>query len=159
MLNDGALAKAIGVKEQKVQELGWKVIERFKTRYESGVQRSGMWDQSVEELVRIISHNSVNNPAAKSFWNEMYGFEVEEEGSKDGDETRPLPSILKDPLPRTDIAALEKRLNVSLPNVYKDFLETTNGIDESWGGFTAEPPLFPASEVRWVIQEESTSLI
>jgi hypothetical protein len=154
LLKDGALAKAVGVKEEKVQELGWKVIETFKTRYESGVQRSGMWDKSVEELVRIISRNSVNNPAAKIFWNEMYGVEVEEEGSTVGDEGRPLTRILKDPLPLNDIAALEERLNISLPNDYKDFLETTNGMDESWVGFMVEPALFPASEVRWITKEE-----
>lgn len=153
LLKDGALGKAIRVREERVQELGWKVVETFKTRYESGVQKSGMWDKSVGELVRIIAHNSVNNPAAKCFWNEMYGVE-EEEGSKDGDESRPLRSILKDPLPRNDIAALERRLNISLPDEYKDFLETTNGMGESWGGFIVEPPLFPASEVRWITKEE-----
>ena len=154
LLKDGALAKAIGVKEEKVQELGRKVIEAFKTRYESGVQRSGMLDQSVEELVRIISYNNANNPAAKSFWKEMYGIGEEEEGSKDGDEDRFLKSILKKPLPRNDIAALEGRLNISLPNDYKDFLATTNGIGAAWDGFMSEPPLFPASEVRWITKEE-----
>jgi hypothetical protein len=150
LLKDGALAKAIGVKEEKVQELGRNVIEAFKTRYENGVQRSGMLDQSVEELVRIISHNNANNPAAKSFWKEMYGIGQEEEV----DEDRFLKSILKDPLPRNDIAALEERLNISLPNDYKDFLATTNGMGKAWDGFEAEPPLFPASEVRRITKEE-----
>ena len=150
LLKDGALAKAIGVKEEKVQELGRNVIEAFKTRYENGVQRSGMLDQSVEELVRIISHNNANNPAAKSFWKEMYGIRQDEEV----DEDRFLKSILKDPLPRNDIAALEERLNTSLPNDYKDFLATTNGMGKAWDGFEAEPPLFPASEVRWITKEE-----
>jgi hypothetical protein len=154
LLKDGALAKAMGVKEEKVQELGRKVIDAFKTRYESGVQSCGMFDQSVEELVRIISHNNANNPAAKSFWEEMYGIGEEEEGSKDGDEDRLLTSILKDPLPRKDIAALEGRLKISLPNDYKDFLATTNGMGAAWDGFVAEPPLFPASEVRWITKEE-----
>ncbi|PMD18443.1 hypothetical protein NA56DRAFT_751393 [Hyaloscypha hepaticicola] len=148
LLKDGALAKAIGVKEEKVQELGQKVIETFKRRYENGVQRSGMWGISVEEVVQIIEHNSINE-APKSFWNEMYGVEEEKEGSKDGDEGRPLTSILKDPLPRNDIAALEDRLNISLPNDYKDFLEATNGMGESWGGFIVEPPLFAASEISF----------
>lgn len=46
LLKDGALARAMGIKDEKVQELGAKVIETFKTRYEKGVQRSEMWDKS-----------------------------------------------------------------------------------------------------------------
>jgi hypothetical protein len=117
VLKDGALAKAIGVKDEKVQELGGRVLETFRTRYEKGVQRSGMWDKSVAELVQIISHNTANNEAAKSYRYEMYGVEEEEEksGGK-GDGGKRLTTILKDPLSRNDIAALEKRLDISLPD-------------------------------------------
>jgi len=99
----------------------------------------------VEELIQIISYNILNNQAVKNWWNELYG--PEEEGN------HPT-AILKDPLSRSDIAALETRLNISLPDDYKEFLATTNGLGASWDGITEGPPLFPASEVRWISEEE-----
>lgn len=155
VLKDGALAKAIGVKDEKVQELAGRVLETFRTRYEKGVQRSGMWDKSVGELVQIISHSTANNGAAKSYRDEMYGAE-QEEGKSGGeaDGGKHLTTILKDPLSRNDIAALEKRLDISLPDDYKDFLAATNGMGASWGGIIADPPLFAGSEVRWITEEE-----
>jgi hypothetical protein len=154
VLKDGALAKAIGVKDEKVQELGCRVLETFRTRYEKGVQRSGMWDKSVAELVQIISHNTANNEAAKSYRYEMYGVEEEEKSGGKGDGGKHLTTILKDPLSRNDIAALEKRLDISLPDDYKDFLAATDGMGASWGGIIVDPPLFAGSEVRWITEEE-----
>jgi hypothetical protein len=151
LLKDGTLAKAIGVKDEKVQELGGKVIDAFKTRYGKGVQRNELWNKSMEELVQIISHNTVNNQAAKSYRVEMYR---PEEESEEGDEGKHLTTILETPLSRADIADLEKRLDISLPDDYKDFLATTDGMGASWGGIIPKPPLFPASEVRWITKED-----
>ncbi len=51
LLKGGALAKVIGLKDEKVRELGSRVVETFKTRYQKGVEGSEMWDRFVEELV------------------------------------------------------------------------------------------------------------
>jgi len=105
-----------------------------------------MWHKPVEELVQIISHNTVNNQAAKAYRNELNG--------PDGDEDKHLTNILKGRLSRNDIAGVEKRLGIALLDDYKDFLATTNGMDASWGGILQDPPLFPASKVRWITKEE-----
>lgn len=152
LLKDGALAKAIGVKDEKVRELGGRVLETFKTRYEKGVQRGEIWNKPIKEVLQIISHNTLNNQAAKQFWQETYGVEEEEEGG----EGKPRATILKDPLSHDDIAALEERLNISLPNDYKEFLAATNGMSASWGGIIEDAPLFPASEIRWITKDEAS---
>ena len=103
-----------------------------------------MWNKSVEELVQTISCNTVNSQAAKTYGNEAYGAEGEEG----------LTTNIKDALSRNDVAALEKRLDISLPDDYKDFLATTNGMCASQGGIDPDIPLFPASEVRWITEEE-----
>lgn len=148
LLKDGGLAKAVGVKNEKVQDLGERVLETFKLRFENGVQKSEMWDKSVKELAQIISHNTVVNPASIDCRGERYGSEVEME------ESERLTTILKDPLPRSEITALEKRLEVALPDDYKEFLAATNGMGPSWGGVITDTPLVPASEIRWITVEE-----
>jgi hypothetical protein len=123
--------------------LGEKVLETFKIRCEKGVQRSNMWNKSAEELVYIISHNTLNNEACKDDMFEIYG-----------EEARYPTTLLKDPLPRTDITALEERVEPSLPNDYRDFLAAKNGMGASWGGIIFDPPLFPASKFQWIDADE-----
>ncbi|KAE9364189.1 hypothetical protein N431DRAFT_496761 [Stipitochalara longipes BDJ] len=128
------------------------VVKTFTIRYEKGVQRSELWKKSVEDLVKITSDNTINNMAAKADWDQLYGL-VEVEGKEGGERKHPI-YILNNSLPSSDFATLEKRLDISLPVDYKDFLTITNGMGASWGGIMADPPLHPASEVRWITKEE-----
>lgn len=147
ILKDGALAKAVGVKDELIKELGSNVLETFRIRYEEGVQRSEMWEKSIEELLHVISENTMDSPATKILRKELYGAE-------EGKKRKPPTTILKDALPRKEGAELEERLGTALPEDYKAFLGITNGMDSSWNGISNDPPLYPASEVRWITNAE-----
>lgn len=119
-MKDGALARVMGLKDQKIRDLSEKAIGTFKIRCEKGVQRDDMWSKYVEDLVQIIDYNTLNSQGSRRYQEESYQ-----------DERKHTSTILRDPLSRNDIAALENRLGISLPDDYKEFLAITNGIGES----------------------------
>ncbi|KAI1040689.1 hypothetical protein LB505_012238 [Fusarium chuoi] len=53
--------------------------------------------------------------------------------------------------PATDgqISSLEKRLKVTLPDDYKEFLKISNGFGGTWNGFHLDPPLHSVDDVQW----------
>ncbi|RSM08367.1 hypothetical protein CDV31_008179 [Fusarium ambrosium] len=53
--------------------------------------------------------------------------------------------------PATDeqILALERKLDLVLPDDYKEFLKISNGFGGSWNGYYLEPPLHGVEDVEW----------
>lgn len=81
-------------------------------------------DKTLEELVHLVSTNTFNNCPYDVL--EGYG----------PPRQRPLveSGLLRKPCTKRQIAQLESRLEVSLPQDYKDFLSITNGMDPIWDG-------------------------
>lgn len=96
MLKDESLAKVIGLKNEKIKQLVGTIIDKFKQRFERG-SRPQLGDKSVEELVKIISHNTVKSRGARKNWNMI---------------------LLRKSLPRDEILKLEERLKIALPTDY-----------------------------------------
>ena len=81
-------------------------------------------DKTLEELVHLVSaHTFTNCP-----YDVLEGYGPPRQ--------RPLveSGLLRNPCTKRDIAQLESRLGVSLPQDYKDFLAITNGMDPVWDG-------------------------
>ncbi|KAH7141668.1 hypothetical protein EDB81DRAFT_869740 [Dactylonectria macrodidyma] len=87
-----------------------------------------------EQLLLEVERNTKAN--SMSLW--------EEKG-------KPVPETLFVLPPATDeqILALEKRLHVTLPDDYKEFLKITNGFGGTWNGFHLDPLLCGVDDVRW----------
>lgn len=71
LLKIGLLASAAGIDNEKEEEVGRLVLKTFKQRLENGLPKSSTWEKSIEELLRIISENTVVNEGAHGFYREM----------------------------------------------------------------------------------------
>lgn len=136
ILRDGALAKKMGISEERVKEVGEQVISTMKKRFENGPD-SPMAGKTIRELVDIISENTISNEGARQFWDEI------------GADSYPSTLLRQPAASSIDIAALEERLQVVLPEDFKEFLAYTNGLDESWTGIIFESPLHSATDICW----------
>ncbi|KAF1981125.1 hypothetical protein K402DRAFT_398822 [Aulographum hederae CBS 113979] len=140
-LAQGALAKAVGVQDDKVRALAEEVEQTFRQRCEEGLQR--MPDQPIEQLLSTIDKNTRTNKGALEFFEGYLGAGVEPE------------TLYLDPAGPAEILELERRLNVTLPNDYKTFLSISNGFAWSWNGIIMDAPLHPASKLRWFRDDET----
>jgi len=140
LLKGGALAKAAGVDLKKQKEMRELAVKTFTERFENG-PRNDFEGKSIKELLDIISDNTVNGEGPSAYRDEL---ELED---------RPR-TLLRNPLPGSDIRALEVRLKVTLPEDYKEYLSITNGFGDSWNGYYEGPALFPAADHRWLTDEE-----
>ncbi|MCJ1310369.1 hypothetical protein MMC25_004033 [Agyrium rufum] len=172
ILKDGVLAKAIGVQDSKVRQFAQEVEETFTARYTLGRQTKGTtFELPMPEILNLCSENTLSNPGAIESNLEMNGPWGEDDSSVEGeneDEDEDLKqqrieketpvnlpdAVLYAPASSEDIAELEKRLNVTLPADYKEFLHISNGLGSTWGGILFEPPLHPTKDVKWLKKEE-----
>ncbi|KAF2203072.1 hypothetical protein GQ43DRAFT_470301 [Delitschia confertaspora ATCC 74209] len=132
LLKDKALAKAIGVNEEKIAAFSVDVYETFKERLEKGALRV-FRDTSLKDLVKMCDENTIQN----AVWEET-----------DYDPEEPPKTILHKGATKEQIAELEKRLEHDLPDDYKEFLSLTNGIESYWNGFFGEPRLLGTDEIH-----------
>ncbi|KAG3187896.1 hypothetical protein PC129_g25222, partial [Phytophthora cactorum] len=53
--------------------------------------------------------------------------------------------------PATDeqISTLERKLDVALPDDYKEFLKISNGFGRTWNGYHLDSPIFGVEELDW----------
>ena len=131
LLSSGALARKVPVDQAKVSK---EAIETFTERLKCGRKQDSTEQKSILDLLNELEHNTTTN--GMSFYIEADG-EVPETFFR-------LP-----PASDQQIADLEKKLDVTLPEDYKEFLKTSNGFGGTWNGFYADPPLNPVHEVDW----------
>jgi hypothetical protein len=146
VLKTGALFRAAGIDAEEEKDVGRLAVKTFQQRFEDGPSKSSLWNRSIKELLRIISENTVTNKGAHEFWDEM------------GLDGRPT-TLLHDALPAEEISLLETRLEITLPQDYKDFLSFSNGLDNSWNGIFLDPPLFEASKINWTEETGTADII
>lgn len=143
LLMKGALARAAGIEDAKEKKAGRLAVKTFKQRFQDGPRRSLLWSKSIAELLRTISDNTVASEGAHNYW-----------AKARMKETEWPTNLLKDGLPAEQITSLERRLGVSLPQDYKEFLSCSNGLASSWSGIIMDPPLFEASKVNWTTEND-----
>ncbi|KAF5550056.1 hypothetical protein FNAPI_7859 [Fusarium napiforme] len=110
-------------------------------RLESG-PRCRYTCQSIEKLVRIISENTFKNCPYDRL-----------DAYRPPDNLRNRPKdadgLLRRGCTVSGIRALEKRLGVTLPEDYKEFLSITNGLGSIWDGQNLVDYLAGAQDVNW----------
>lgn len=132
-LKDGGLARAIGVDEGKLKDFEAEAYRTFEERIQNGPRRL-LKDLSMKELVALCNNNTLRN----AVWEDM---EVDS-GIPE--------SILYKGATKDEIADLERRLGLELPDDYKEFLTVSNGMESVWNGFHGEPKLLNTDSVRMV---------
>ncbi|PNP81219.1 hypothetical protein FNYG_05686 [Fusarium nygamai] len=118
-----------------------RACQMAENRLESG-PRGRYVGQSIEKLVRIISENTFKNCPYDRL-----------DAYRPPDNLRNRPKdadgLLRWGCTGSGIRALEKRLGVTLPEDYKEFLSITNGLDSMWDGQNLVDYLAGAQEVNW----------
>ncbi|KAF4445328.1 hypothetical protein F53441_10877 [Fusarium austroafricanum] len=134
LLSTGALARKVPVDKDKLKNLGKEVIETFTERFTNGRKPHEMESKTMKEvLVEIESNAKVKSVG---HWQEM-------------EEEPPETLFVLPPVTDKQISSLEKRLGVTLPADYKEFLKISNGFGQPWNGFHPDPPLFGVEDVKW----------
>lgn len=142
ILKDGALERAVGVRDAKVVELAREVREAFIERFTRG--RKMVVVEPMKDLIRVLEENTRRKMESEDARAE-FGLDEDEEELE----------VLQEPGATVrEIAELEKRLGVQLPTDYKEFLSISNGLGRSWSGILLDPPLHSAEEVRWEDEED-----
>lgn len=131
LLMYGAMRRKIGVDENKMAMLSQEVVSAHRERFGGGRQQSFLEELSIPDLIHTISENT------------QYCTQ------KDGQELPP--PIIREPPPDIDerIRALEQRVGETLPEDYKEFLRTSNGLGEPWGRYFIGTSLYGVDEVDW----------
>ena len=142
-LVNGLMSDALGCVEGILAQKSIRAVEIFRERLRSpGAAPSQFQDKSMRELLEIGDYNSYRGAAA-ACWR------IEYDGEAQQDRT-----LFKDPATSGDIQALEKRLGVTLPDDYKDFLKISNGFnagmdDGIFDGYGPGPGLYSIDKVTW----------
>ncbi|RSL97955.1 hypothetical protein CEP52_010621 [Fusarium oligoseptatum] len=134
LLSTGALARKVPVDMAKVEAFGQEVITTVTGRLQNGRHAHPSEKTSIRQLLDELDRNTRAN--ATSLYEEI-GEDVPE-------------SLFVLP-PATDeqILALERKLDIVLPDDYKKFLKISNGFGGSWNGYYLEPPLHGVEDVEW----------
>ncbi|KAM0418946.1 hypothetical protein ACHAPT_012104 [Fusarium lateritium] len=134
LLSTGALARKIPVDMQKLEAFGQEVISTFTERLKNCRQPHPTEGKSIRELLEELDRNTRAN--GTSHYDAM-GEEV------------PKSLFVQPPATDEQISALERKLDIKLPDDYKEFLKISNGFGGTWNGCFLEPPLHGVHDVDW----------
>ncbi|KAM0437873.1 hypothetical protein ACHAPT_002238 [Fusarium lateritium] len=118
-----------------------RALQMAEHRLEHGPRRRYRND-SIEKLVHAVSANTFRNCP----------YDVLAAYRPPGNprtRTEDINGLLRPPCSPSDIADLEKRLGVTLPQDYKEFLGVTNGLGSMWNGQNPVDYLVSAEDVCW----------
>lgn len=139
------LADAVGIGAEELKAKGENLVEAFSARLSSGYAENGLEYKTLRELLEVGERNTLTGPGLRH-WEEM-GDGVPE-------------TLFKQPTTSEQILKLESRLEISLPQDYKEFLSITNGFgtgdnmqDGMYNGFFPDPELFAMDQVVWLAEE------
>ncbi|XEV01610.1 hypothetical protein FSHL1_006897 [Fusarium sambucinum] len=131
VLTTGVLARKIDVDLAKLDIIAEEVTATFQSRFEKGRQSH---QGSIKELLMELDENTRNN-------SNIY---------EENDE--PVPGTLFS-APATDeqILAVERKLDIQLPDEYREFFEISNGFggEGLWNGYFLVAPLFGTDDLEW----------
>ena len=138
LLSEGALARVLGIDSEKVDAFAKAVEETVDERFRSG--RVDYPELPIKDILKQMEQNTREDPEA---------YEDERGGNLGEDDT-----LFRDAATAQDIAETEKRLSITLPDDYKEFVLTTNGFGAPFSGIINEPPLHPLSDLRCLSDDE-----
>ncbi|KAK5171241.1 uncharacterized protein LTR77_004385 [Saxophila tyrrhenica] len=141
MYISGMVAKAMGLDKQALKSKAANIIKAYGTRLSSPFASTQLANKSIKEILEIGSENTVRG-AGKESWDEM---------------DNPSQTLFHTPVSGENIADLEKRLEVTLPDDFKEFLQVSNGFgangDGTFNGYFTDPEIYGTDEVRWNNEE------
>ncbi|KAL6916540.1 hypothetical protein ACHAPO_009078 [Fusarium lateritium] len=134
ILSTGELAQKVPVDNEKLKAVGKEVVATFSERFTQGRKKHDIESKPLKEvLLELERHTKANGI---SYWDEM---------------EEPVPETLFVLPPATDeqITSLEKKLDMTLPDDYKEFLKISNGFGGTWNGYHLDNPLYGVDDVHW----------
>ena len=144
LLEQGVLARAVGVNDSKVVDLAAKVMKAFTYRFKHGRQMPQPPNpgETIPELLQVCANNTAR-------YGGDWRIECDEPGEIDPS------TVLRSPgLSEEEISKLEGRLDIQLPSDYAQFFRTSNGLGETWNGSSMDPELHPADTLQWLDASE-----
>ncbi|KAM0560076.1 hypothetical protein ACHAPJ_004036 [Fusarium lateritium] len=131
----------LSIHAAKLRPAVTRAMQMAENRLENGPQRQYK-NKSIEQLANIISENTSRNCPYDTL--NLY---------RPPELARLRPEnpsgLLRPSCSPSDIAALEERLGVTLPQDYKEFLGVTNGLGSMWNGQTLLDYLVSLEDVCW----------
>ncbi|KAI5204841.1 hypothetical protein E4T39_03449 [Aureobasidium subglaciale] len=127
----GAVAKKWDLSDQELDSQAADLLEASRQRYWRDPSSSS--PASIPELLRSCNDDSVAK--SNEYWIEAGGKKPQ--------------SLYSPPATGEDIANLEARLKVNLPEDFKEFLRITNGFGGIWNGYSPDPPIFSTDQIDW----------
>ncbi|KAJ4169070.1 hypothetical protein NW754_011002 [Fusarium falciforme] len=118
-----------------------RALQMAEHRLEHGPKRRYK-GESIEKLAHTVSANAFHNCP----YNVLAAYRPPE---KPRSPPRDAHGLLRPPCYPSDIADLEKRLGVTLPEDYKEFLSVANGLGSMWNGQNLVDYLVKAEDICW----------
>ena len=134
VLSTGELARQVPIDRSKLEATTKQVIETFYERLNHGRKKDEIESKPLKEVLLELERHTKTN--AVDDWEEM---------------REPVPETLFVLPPATDeqILSLEKKLDIALPDDYKEFLKISNGFGRTWNGYHLDNALHGVDEIRW----------
>jgi hypothetical protein len=118
-----------------------RTLQMAEHRLENGPRRRYM-NESIEKLAHAISANAFRNCP----YDVLAAYRPPGQSRARPEDAK---GLLRPPCSPSDIASLEQRLQVTLPDDYKEFLSVTNGLGSMWNGQNLMDYLVKAEDVCW----------
>ncbi|GKU06832.1 hypothetical protein FLAG1_09748 [Fusarium langsethiae] len=134
ILSTGELARKVPIDKEKLEATGKEVVATFTDRFTQGRKKHAIESKPLKEvLLELERHTKANGTSS---WDEM---------------DEPVPETLFVLPPATDeqISSLEKKLDIILPDDYKNFLKISNGFGGTWNGYHLDNSLYGVDAVHW----------
>lgn len=135
----GIFADALTISKEDLRQKG-KVLAEMFSDWLKHHPESELASMSLRELLEIGETNTLYRKAGREFFTEYFGDNLPD-------------TLFKAPATEGEIQDLEKRLDITLPEDYKEFLRITNGFGEKnkgiFNGFYPNPALYATEKVKW----------
>jgi hypothetical protein len=132
-LASGALARCASIEDAATEALAKSALETYTKRFTQGIERP-FANTPIPELLGLLNRNTIHHA----------GIIFQERG-----EDMPDAFLAPSGASVERIAALEKRLDITLPQDYKESLRASDGFAGSWNNVGLDPPLSESSKVAW----------
>jgi hypothetical protein len=132
LLSTGELARQVLIDRSKLETATKEVIGAFYERFNHGRKKHEIESKPLKEVLLELERHTKTNAV--------------DDGVRE-----PLPETLFVLPPATDeqILSLEKKLDIALPDDYKEFLKISNGFGRTWNGYHLENALYGVDEIHW----------
>lgn len=130
LLTDGSLMPNDLTEKEQIEREFQRIKSTLQERNRTGLKHP-FRDMSTQELLEILDRNTVNHDLEYGGGDQITMEEVEKRSRYvNGQRT-----ILHLPAAESTISALESRLKLKLPEDYKGFLRTSDGLEGVWNGW------------------------